>query len=189
MVSLILAFLSGTIPTGYIVARMKNVDIRQHGSGNIGATNVFRVLGKGPGTAVFTVDFLKGYIPVLAAAHFGVSAENLIWVGLAAILGHVFNPWLGFKGGKGIATGAGVLMGLSPVLFLVAIASWIAVFLLTKIVSISSITAVAVLFLASFGQPVSTQERGFFGAIFLFVAWTHRSNIQRLMKGEEKKIS
>jgi glycerol-3-phosphate acyltransferase PlsY len=167
---------------------MKNIDIRQHGSGNVGATNAFRVLGKGPGIAVFVVDFLKGYLPVLLAPDLGVSSQNLIWIGLAAILGHVFNPWLGFKGGKGIATGAGVLMGLNPLLFLIAIMSWIAVFLLTKIVSLSSLIAVGILFAVSLGEPISPHEKAFFGAVFAFVVWTHRSNIRRLLKGEEKRM-
>ena len=109
------AFLLGSIPTGYLVARAKGVDIRRHGSGNIGATNVFRTLGKPLGILVFFIDALKGFSAVWLANHFGQACP---WTGIvaavAAIAGHNYTPWLGFKGGKGIATSAGVLLALMP---------------------------------------------------------------------------
>ncbi len=142
------AFLIGSFPTAYLVSRYaKGIDIRQHGSGNVGATNVFRVMGKKYGLFVFGVDFLKGATAVFLtwllwpdpAAH-GVLD---VWIGFGSILGHVFSPFLRFKGGKGVATGAGVLLATSPIIFIYTLLTWVIVFVLTRTVSISSIIAVS----------------------------------------------
>jgi glycerol-3-phosphate acyltransferase PlsY len=121
ILSLFVAYLSGATPFGYLAGKLKGIDIRQHGSGNIGATNAIRVLGKGIGIPVFILDLLKGLLPVLFAKHWLAQmpgAESLISWGavltaLAAVLGHMFTFWLGFKGGKGVATTGGVLLGIA----------------------------------------------------------------------------
>ncbi len=188
------SFLMGSIPTAYLFARfLKNIDIRQYGSGNSGTTNAFRVLGWGPGAAVLAIDFLKGFFPVilflkacsnLSAAH----PEFLIGVGFTTILGHVFTPFLGFKGGKGVATGAGVLCAGFFQLFLPVLLVWFIVFFFTRIVSVSSITALfsLVIFSIFFKMPAAA-ALSFLG-VFLFSVWTHRSNILRLLKSQENQF-
>ncbi len=181
----ILSFFIGSIPCGYIFAKLKGVDIRRLGSGNIGATNVSRFMGKKIGALVFILDFLKGVIPALLAVTFSPYPGI---VGIGAILGHVFTPWLGFKGGKGVSTMIGVFLVLSPTALGLSIVIWIILFLITKIVSVCSMGSALSLplfcYLTGYTEPSTV-----YGAIFiaLFVLWTHRDNIKRLIKGEEKK--
>jgi glycerol-3-phosphate acyltransferase PlsY len=188
------AFLLGSIPTGYLVARAKGVDIRQHGSGNIGATNVFRTLGKPLGIFVFLVDALKGFAAVWLAAQFSDGSD---WAGIVAavavIAGHNYTPWLGFKGGKGIATSAGVLLALMPWAVLAIAVVWVLVFKISRYVSLASICAAAAL-------PVAVGLLWFSGcggngpllafslAISALAIWRHRTNIQRLRAGTESRF-
>lgn len=230
-----LAFLLGSIPFGLIIAKANGIDIRQHGSGNIGATNVLRVMGKPYGITCLLLDALKGFIPVvtalslvlidgthpnLACAFLQPYALHLpasqqldgqlfhVLTGLLAILGHNYSPWVGFKGGKGIATSAGVLIGLFPffgVLLLGFI--WLGLFLATRYVSVASIGAAAAL-------PIITHLGGRFHhvhndkslptlwesgtwnkplfvfavVIALLAIWKHRTNIQRLRAGTENRF-
>src|SRR5579871_139039 len=109
----LMAFLSGALPFGYWAGRLKGIDIREHGSKNIGATNILRVLGPVWGIAVLLLDALKGYLPVLAAKASGLDSWGVVAVGMAAILGHIYSPFVGFKGGKGVATALGVVIGFS----------------------------------------------------------------------------
>jgi glycerol-3-phosphate acyltransferase PlsY len=188
------AFLLGSIPTGYLVARAKGVDIRQHGSGNIGATNVFRTLGKPLGVLVFFLDALKGFAAVWLAARFGgPSAWPSILAAVAAIAGHNYTPWLGFKGGKGIATSAGVLIALMPWAVLAIAVVWFGVFFATRYVSLASICASAALPVAVgalwfYGCGGSAPLLGFSVLIAALAIWRHRSNIQRLMAGTEHRF-
>ena len=188
------AFLLGSIPTGYLVARAKGVDIRKHGSGNIGATNVFRTLGKPLGVFVFLVDALKGFAAVWLAVQFGDGSN---WAGIVAavavIAGHNYTPWLGFKGGKGIATSAGVLLALMPWAVLAIAVVWVLVFKISRYVSLASICAAAAL-------PVAVGLLWFSGcggngpllafslAISALAIWRHRTNIQRLRAGTESRF-
>ena len=188
------AFLLGSIPTGYLVARAKGVDIRKHGSGNIGATNVFRTLGKPLGIFVFLVDALKGFAAVWLGARYGGGSD---WAGIiaavAAIAGHNYTPWLGFKGGKGIATSAGVLLALMPWAVLAIAIVWVVVFQVSRYVSLASICAAAAL-------PVAVGLLWFSGcggngpllafslAISALAIWRHRTNIQRLREGTESRF-
>ncbi len=187
----VLAYFVGAIPTAYLAGKLKGIDIRQHGSGNVGATNAFRVLGKGPGIAVFVVDFLKGALPVylfkasVAGSLTGSSA--VLCVGMAALLGHVFTPFLGFKGGKGIATGAGMLAAGFPALFGIVLAVWLVTFTFTKIVSISSMGAALALAISSLVLGYKMETVLIFSGVAAFIFWTHRSNIGRLLRGEEGK--
>ena len=188
------AFLLGSIPTGYLVARAKGVDIRQHGSGNIGATNVFRTLGKPLGVFVFMVDALKGFAVVWLAGRFGGASD---WAGIiaavAVIAGHNYTPWLGFKGGKGIATSAGVLLALMPWAVLCIAIVWFVVFKVSRYVSLASISAaaalpVAVAALWSAGCGGNGPLLSFSVLISALAIWRHRTNIQRLRAGTESRF-
>ena len=190
------AFLLGSVPTGYLVARAKGIDIRRHGSGNIGATNVLRTLGKPLGIFVFVVDALKGFTAVWLP-HFLAAAPLPEWLpmaaAVAAILGHNYTPWLGFKGGKGIATSAGVLLALMPWAVLAIAAVWFVVFSTTRYVSLASMSAaaalpVAVALLWHFGVGGHLSLLIFALLISALAIWRHRSNIQRLRDGTEPRI-
>ena len=188
------AFLLGSIPTGYLVARAKGVDIRQHGSGNIGATNVFRTLGKPLGIFVFVTDALKGFAAVWLAGRFvGASDWAGIIAAVAVIAGHNYTPWLGFKGGKGIATSAGVLLALMPWAVLCIAIVWFVVFKVSRYVSLASISAaaalpVAVAALWSAGCGGNGPLLGFSVLISALAIWRHRTNIQRLRAGTESRF-
>jgi glycerol-3-phosphate acyltransferase PlsY len=188
------AFLLGSIPAGYLVARAKGIDIRQHGSGNIGATNVFRTLGKPLGVLVFFIDALKGFAAVWLTLRFGGSSA---WPGIlaavAVIAGHNYTPWLGFKGGKGIATSAGVLLALMPWAVLIIAVVWFIVFPISRYVSLASICAAAALPLAVGGLWFagcggSAPLLGFSLVISALAIWRHRSNMGRLRNGTEPRF-
>ena len=187
------AFFLGAVPNAYLAGRfLKNIDIRQHGSGNIGATNVFRILGKGPGIVVFSLDFLKGALPVVifmfVLPHSSHQQLFAFSIGLAAMLGHMFTPFLRFKGGKGIATGSGAVCACFPLLFAIALAVWLLSFLLSRIVSVSSILAVCALLLSALLTRQSREILFVFFAMLILVLYSHRGNIKRLWRGEEKRI-
>ncbi|TAE75558.1 MAG: glycerol-3-phosphate 1-O-acyltransferase [Verrucomicrobia bacterium] len=230
----ILAFLLGSIPFGLIIARLKGIDIRQHGSGNIGATNVLRVIGKKYGITCLLLDALKGFIPVAIAVNliqiesrragipvpaldsFAVhlpSAQQLtaqlihVLTGLAAILGHNYSPWVGFKGGKGIATSAGVLLALMPAAVILLIGVWLMFFTATRYVSVASIAAAAALPLLTHvgarfhhvnndkSLPTLWEAGTWNKPLFIFsviiailAIWKHRANIQRLLNGTENRF-
>ena len=189
-------YLVGSVPTGYLLGRARGLDIRRHGSGNIGATNVWRVMGRNWGLLAFACDFLKGFLPLflvrtLCLPETGTWSVSLLLVlcGLAAIIGHNYTPWLGFKGGKGIATSAGVLAALMPPVLAVALSLWIVVTLLTRFVSVGSILAAASL--APLAWVFYPGEWIYFGLACLaggLAVWRHRSNIQRLLAGTESRI-
>jgi acyl phosphate:glycerol-3-phosphate acyltransferase len=211
---LLLAYLLGSLPTGYLVAKwLKGIDIREQGSGSTGATNVLRNLGKGPAIAVLLIDLLKGVAAItlvqwvygsdlLAGLTRSCHSDclpgliaSLDWqpwmtmaAGLAALIGHSKSIWLGFKGGKSVATSIGILLALSWQVALATIGVFAAVFAITRIVSISSILgAIAVpTLMLSFRQPVAYLLFGILGGIY--VVWRHRSNIQRLLDGTEPKV-
>lgn len=185
------AFLSGAIPTAYLAGRrFGKIDIRKHGSGNMGATNAFRVLGRGPGVFVFAVDFLKGYLPVLfylsrfSAPGSSQAMGEGLWLGLGAVLGHVFTPFLGFKGGKGIATGAGALLACSPFYFLSAAGLWILALLVSRVIAVASLSAVAGLLVLGFLGKEPMLVESYFILAMLLTLWTHRKNLRGFCKKE-----
>ena len=191
------AYLLGSIPTGYLVAKAKGIDIRAVGSGNIGATNVFRILGKPAGILVLVVDGLKGFAACSWLADFVVQlfavapdkTENLkIIAGICAVLGHNYTCWLKFKGGKGIATSAGVYFALAPEAAGIALGAWIVVFALSRYVSVASIAAAVALPTAVW----LTKDSVFLGivttALGLLAIYKHKGNIQRLLNGTEQRI-
>jgi len=196
------SYLLGSIPFGYLAGRVAGIDIRKTGSGNIGATNVVRVLGKFYGYPVFFLDFLKGLgavkISVLLATRghsewpspevFGIIAA------VSSVIGHCFPLWLKFRGGKGIATSAGALFGLMPLAMLIGLAVWILVFWLTRYVSVASITAAIALpfviaILTSLNQ--SYGKALFYSSLCIaaVVIWRHHSNLSRLMRGTEPRFT
>jgi len=192
-----MSYLVGSIPTAYILGRLiKRVDIRQQGSGNVGATNAFRVLGKTAGGVVLIVDVMKGAVaPSVLADFFGVGRVwERVLLGFIAVLGHSFSPFLKFRGGKGVATSLGVLIGLTvkitvlrPIL-LWAVLIWLSVFVATGFVSLASMVSVtAVPFLmVALNQPLEIVSLGII--LCLFVVWRHRSNIHRLLTGKESRV-
>jgi glycerol-3-phosphate acyltransferase PlsY len=221
----LLAFLLGSIPFGLFIARMKGIDIRQHGSGNIGATNVLRVVGKKHGITCLILDALKGFIPTLLAitlirfegqniafTFHGLLDQGYIFpaaeqwkaqtlhvaTGLCSILGHNYSPWVGFKGGKGIATSAGVLIALAPLVVPVLIVAWLLIFLISRYVSVASIGAAALLpFVVIYGSwrhgKLASGEWNkplfiFSVVVAILAIWKHRSNIKRLMAGTEARF-
>lgn len=189
------AFLLGAIPFGFLMGRAKGVDLREHGSGNIGATNVMRTLGRGPGALVLLLDALKGLIPVLTAVHgLKLSPGLVVAAGVAAILGHIYTPFLRFRGGKGVATSLGVLIGLSPVVAAATVLVFAVTVAATRYVSLGSLmgaVAQAVLFwtLPHHGETGFPLPYRIFSLIAAaFVVIRHRQNIQRLLSGTESKV-
>ena len=190
------AYLLGSLPTGYLVGRVKGVDIRTVGSKNMGATNVFRTVGKALGIFVLLVDALKGWLAVAVLAPFighAVTPQSALgWLpvvgGIGAILGHNYTCWLQFKGGKGIATSAGVFVALVPGALLVALVVWIILFAATRYVSVASIAAAATLPVAAW---LTTHDLGLtvvtlvMGALAIY---KHKKNIERLRAGTENRI-
>lgn len=191
----LVAYLLGSIPTGFLVAKARGVDIRTVGSGNIGATNAFRVLGTGFGIFVLLMDALKGWVAVQIGARVvsellpGVPLEYLrITAGVAAILGHNFTCWLHFKGGKGIATSAGVLIALVPLALVIILSIFIVLFLTTRYVSIGSIAAAFALPFATWFTQHDVGLTAVMAAIGALAILKHRKNIQRLLNGTENRI-
>lgn len=197
---LLSSYLLGSIPAGYIAGRIAGIDIRKEGSGNIGATNVLRVLGKKYGYGVFFCDVVKGLLAVscaeLIARTFAPGYED--WFGILAalfcVLGHAFPIWLKFKGGKGVATSAGTMLGLAPWATIIAVVVWIIVFEVTRYVSVASVTAAIVLPLAIgifLALHWNDSRVIFYAAIVMasVVCWRHRSNVSRLIKGDEQRFS
>ena len=195
------SYLLGSIPAGYLAGRIAGVDIRNMGSGNIGATNVMRVLGKGYGYSVFAIDFLKGLaavrMSIFVTSHTQTAATPTELIGIAAavscVIGHVFPVWLQFKGGKGVATSAGALFGLMPAAALIGALIWIVIFQLTRYVSVASITAAIVLpivvfIMMSLGQAATAALFYFSVCLAAVVIFRHRSNLSRLMRGTEPRF-
>lgn len=185
------AYLAGSIPTGYWLGKTwKGVDVRQLGSGNLGATNVFRVLGQGPGAITLAIDILKGFVSVWITKRFYPEPLSIsLFAGLCAILGHTTSLFVRFRGGKGVATSAGVFLALLPVPSLAALASFLLVFGLSHYVSLGSLSGALVLAVSSFllaAPPVLSWSAT---AIAGFVFWTHRANIRRLWNGTENRIA
>ncbi|MBI4706564.1 MAG: glycerol-3-phosphate 1-O-acyltransferase PlsY [Candidatus Omnitrophica bacterium] len=202
IIGIIFSYLLGSIPTAYIFGKvLKGVDIRQFGSGNVGATNALRLLGKGPGITVLILDIIKGFIPVflfgnliLARINFIDNETLCLILGISCVCGHNWTVFLQFKGGKGIATTLGVLIGLStvsPSLRLILgllILTWITVFLIGRIVSLASVIGAAAL-------PVyaiilrQTLVLIFFSVLLsAFVIYRHKANLKRILSGQEKRL-
>lgn len=185
------SYLLGSIPFGLLLARAKGINIREVGSGNIGATNVFRSVSKKLGLLTFFLDFLKGLLPVLAAKHW-LASDPLaaILCGCAAIAGHMFTIFGGFRGGKGVATGAGVVLGIAPGAVGIGLICWIFVFSLSRFVSLASILTAAAVGVSSwiFYYPQELLRPVTITILAVLVIWRHRSNIGRLLQGSENRF-
>ena len=201
LIVIIASYLIGSIPTSIIISRLFwGIDIREHGSGNAGGTNVVRVLGWKPGVFVMLFDAFKGFaaalwIARLAYGHAGLDPSSVqLIAGCAAIFGHIWTVFAGFKGGKGVGTAAGMLLALYPLTLLICLLIFLFVFLLTRIVSLSSMIAAAsfpaVLSIFRFvlDEPVSASLYYFSFFAALLIIYTHRSNIKRLMNGTENRF-
>lgn len=190
------AFLSGSIPWSYIIGRMRGLDIRRSGSGNVGATNLFRTCGRAAGITGLLLDALKGALPVLAAQRgiLGLTPSAGDWVlasaGICAVLGHVFSPWLGFRGGKGVATTMGVLLFLAPLSVLTGLAVFTLVVLVFRYVSLGSMLAALTMVPAVFVfQPGSLPVQLVICLAAAIILARHRSNLAKLLRGQENRFS
>lgn len=197
VVTVLGAYLLGSIPTGYLVAYVKGIDIRSVGSGNIGATNVFRALGTPAGIFVLVIDGLKGFAACtwytdVVLRGFGVAPGQeeayRILAGVAVVLGHNYTCWLRFKGGKGIATSAGVLAALVPWALIIIAAVWAVLFVLSGFVSLGSVAASAALPVASWITGESLTMILVTLGLAILAIYKHRSNIQRLLNGTEHRV-
>ena len=197
------AYLVGSIPFGFLVGKMRGKDIRTLGSKNIGATNVYRTVGKAWGILAFVCDFLKGLLPTLAAQRYGNADWLPLAVGIMTVAGHMWTCFMKFKGGKGIATGFGMLVALTPVLVLAAFAVWVVVMLVSHYVSLGSIVAAAFLMVTVwlpwcdwFRCCMLRNCKGYHdlplcivvSALCAFAIWKHKKNIVRLLSHAESKI-
>lgn len=201
LVILVISYVIGSFPTSIIVGRLlKGIDIRQHGSGNAGGTNVFRVLGAGPGIFVMLFDAFKGFAATFWVSRIVIDAMPLetglimILAGVAAICGHIWTIFAGFRGGKGVGTAAGMLAALFPTALLICLAVFFVVLALTKIVSVSSMSAATALpltlsiFRYVLNIPVQSSLYIFSFIAAALIVFTHRSNIKRLVNGTENRI-
>jgi len=186
-----LAFLIGSVPTAYWYAKyVHHLDIRQHGSGNIGATNSLRVLGKKAGIIVLFIDMLKGLIPVLIAGKLGFTPENILLTGVFSVLGHLFSPFVGFKGGKGIATGFGVILAFSPWAALISIAVFGIVLYFSRYVSLGSVCGVLAFWVYTCFQAGNSPKMLIIATVLTaLLIISHRKNLARLLNGTENRLS
>jgi glycerol-3-phosphate acyltransferase PlsY len=182
------AYLLGSIPTGYILGKLSGVDVRDLGSGNVGATNVGRSVGKWQGILTLLVDMFKGTVPVAIGIRINLPPGAIAAIGCTVFLGHLYPVFLKFRGGKGVATGLGVLLVIAPLASVLLVGVFIAVVIPTRLVSLSSIitAALAPLALWMFFQPPVIVLMG--GVLAAMIVWRHRGNIQRLLAGTEPRL-
>ena len=189
VVAAAISYLLGSIPNGLILGKaIWGVDLRQHGSKNIGATNAWRTIGKAGGISIFALDFLKGAISAYLGLHLGGSELAGVLCGILAIAGHSWSVFLAFKGGKGVATGLGVIAALMPEVTLIVFAVWFAIVYFTGYVSLGSIVGAALVPILTlfFGLHTEFLILGLIAAVFII--YRHKSNIERLLNGTESKI-
>ncbi|QYR64723.1 glycerol-3-phosphate 1-O-acyltransferase PlsY [Fusobacterium animalis] len=186
---IILSYFFGAIPSGVWIGKIfKNIDVRDYGSKNSGATNSYRVLGAKLGIAVLVIDVLKGFIPLYIASKFNLAYNDLVILGLVAILAHTFSCFISFKGGKGVATSLGVFLFLAPVITLILLVIFILVVYFTKYISLGSITAAFLLPIFTFFTHRDTYLFTLSVVIAIFVIYRHKTNISRLLSGTENKF-
>lgn len=188
LLALLLSYLIGAVPAAAWLARTRGVDIRKVGSGNSGATNVLRSLGKGPALAVAVFDILKGVLAVLLARTLGLSEGWAALCGVLAVIGHNFSPFLGFRGGKGVATSFGVIAILDPVIGLVAFVLAIACMWLTRFVSAGSIMGAFIVAALVLVLPRPDWDRAAVLFLAALLVWQHRENVRKLQAGTERRL-
>jgi len=188
--AVLLGYLLGALPTGLIVVRLlRGVDIRMYGSGNIGATNVFRVAGPSAALLALALDMAKGAIPVLLVRAWGLSPAGEVLAGLGAIAGHDWSPFLRFRGGKGVATSFGVLLALSPVAAAAAAAVWVLAVGATRYASLGSLLGAGAVPVVMWLRGEPREYLGFAALALVLAVYTHRGNIGRLARGTELRIT
>lgn len=188
IVYLLLAYLSGSIPSAVWIGKLFfHKDLRNYGSGNMGTTNAFRVLGKKAGFSVLVCDVLKGFLPVLIARQANLPIDS-IWIVLAAVLGHVYPIFAQFRGGKAMATVAGAMLAYNPLLLGIGLAVFLSVLFISSMVSLASMTCVGVVMLLTYFTACSFLLRFSITALFAFIVWRHRTNIGRIIRGSESKV-
>lgn len=185
--AIMVSYFSGAIPFSYLSAKFfSGKDVRKEGSGNVGATNVYRVAGKLPAAVALLLDILKGYLPLsFFKLYF---PKHAFFLAIMPILGHIYSPFLKMKGGKGVATTIGVLLAIYPYSLAVMLGIWLLLFLCFKIVSVASIIAIISLPIVAIFQARAAEEIWFLSLISALIVLKHRINIQRLLKGEERRI-
>lgn len=189
VVGVAVAYVLGSVPTGlWLGLRLRRVDIREHGSKNVGATNTMRVLGKNLGAIALVGDMAKGLVPVLVMGYVSAWAYAPLLCGLAAIVGHTASVFLRFRGGKGVATSTGVFLGLCPIPTLIAAAVFVVVVAASRMVSAGSILAAVAFTVVVYVLPHNWPTRAVVTLIALLIIVRHRTNIQRIVKGQENKI-
>jgi len=188
VIVIVAAYLTGSIPTGLLLGKAYGIDVRREGSGNIGATNLYRTVGRKVGIITLIGDCLKGLLPVLLVKYSSLPPEFAAWVGLAAFCGHVFSVFLKFRGGKGVATALGVFLALAPLAVAIAIALFAVVMFFWRYVSLASITAAAAMPLVVFFRGGSGTLTTVTFIIALIVIVRHSENIKRLISGTENKF-
>jgi len=190
--AILVAYLLGSIPFGVVIARLRKVDLRQVGSGNIGATNAARALGRPLGVLVLLLDAAKAYVPLQLCRSFFHEDPRRDWilagVGFAAFLGHLFPIFLKGKGGKGVATGLGIYLALAPLCAGIAGVVWAGLYLITRISSIGSLAATSLMIPALYLRHEPTAYIALAGAMALLIIWKHRGNISRLLNRQETKV-
>ena len=183
------AYLIGSVPFGFLIGKMRGVDVRTVGSKNIGATNVFRTVGKKWGLLAFLCDFLKGFVPTMVAKHCAADVSWLpVAVGLCCVVGHTLTVFMKFRGGKGVATAFGMLVALIPSLVGIAFLVFVLLFASTNYISLGSCGAATFLAVAIWFYPAILAVKVIVALIGVFVVVKHKSNISRLLKGTENKI-
>lgn len=187
VIIILLGYLVGAIPTGLIVSKSQNIDIREHGSGNIGATNSIRVMGRKAGIIVGIIDLLKGAVPTYLAFLYGGDLLGIV-AGSSAVIGHSYSIFANFKGGKSVLTGAGVILAFRPLAVLLAVIVFVIILLITKYASVSSMVAAIsiVIFMWILNDSLVVNVVVIF--MVLFIIYRHHSNIRRLINGEESKM-
>ena len=186
---IILSYFFGAIPSGVWIGKIfKNIDVRDYGSKNSGATNSYRILGAKLGVIVLVMDILKGFVPLYIASKFDLKYNDLVILGLVAILAHTFSCFISFKGGKGVATSLGVFLFLAPVITLILLVIFILVVYFTKYISLGSITAAFLLPIFTFFTHRDTYLFTLSVVIAIFVIYRHKTNISRLLSGTENKF-
>ena len=185
---LLAAYLLGSIPFSYLVARRRGVDVRRVGSGNVGATNVMRSVGRGAGLAAFALDFLKGTVATLVALTAARGGALPALAAVSAILGHMYPVWLRFRGGKGVATGAGAFLPIAPIPTLAALAAFGLTLAATRYVSVGSLVGCAILAALAFVLDGASPVAFAATATALLVLWKHRANLARIAQGTENRL-
>ena len=193
ILAVVIAFFAGAIPFGYVTARMlKGIDIREHGSRNVGASNVFRTVGRVAGLVVLALDAAKGCLPTLllpSILRLNDPQLGAVVCAAAAISGHIWTPFLRMRGGKGVATSCGTVLALTPGGFALAFVAWVAVVSVTRYISLGSLVGSIVLLVYVFAADTHTALRVFAVIIVVLIFVRHRSNIRRLLSGTENRIS